>query len=406
MSISDSLRLAIHTLLAHRLRSFLTLLGILISVTTLVTVVSIVRGMDQFVVERLSQLGSEVFVITRFGMITNAKQWAEAQKRPRLTLEDYDALRRGVTQASHVGAVVRERGELKYGRQSLRAAVRGVTANMIDIRTEELASGRYISEADYRHRKQICVIGQDVLKNLYPSGNAVGKFLSIRGEKFQVVGVTKPVGSIFGQSQDNFVYIPLTTALKLYGQRRSIGLQIRVREAALLPAAEDQARLILRARHHLGYYDEDDFGLISPAAVLELWQSLTGTIARAAVVVTIIFIIVGGIVIMNIMLASVTERTWEVGMRKAVGATRADVRMQFLMESACLSTLGGLLGVALAFGGTRLVVLWSPVPAPFSLDIVAAALAVSGAVGLFFGIYPADRAARLDPIAALRAEGG
>lgn len=405
MSIGDSFRLAIDTLLAHKLRSFLTLLGILISVTTLVTVVSIVRGMDQFVAERLSQLGTEVFVISRFGMITNAKQWAEAQKRPRLTLQDYEALRRGVTQATHVGAIVRERGELKHGRQSLRAAVRGVTANMIDIRTEELATGRYISEADYRHRKQVCVIGADVLKNLYPSGNAVGKLLSIRGQRFQVVGVAEPVGSIFGQSQDNFVYIPLTTALKLYGQRRSIGFQIRVREAALLPAATDQARLILRTRHHLDYFDKDDFGLISPAAVLELWQSLTGTIARTAVVVTIIFVVMGGIVIMNIMLASLTERTWEVGMRKAVGATRADVRMQFLMEAACLSTLGGVLGVALAFAGTRLVALLSPVPAPFSLDIVVAALAVSSAVGLFFGIYPADRAARLDPITALRSEG-
>ncbi|MCZ6750518.1 MAG: ABC transporter permease, partial [Acidobacteria bacterium] len=349
MSIGDSFRLAIDTLLAHKLRSFLTLLGILISVTTLVTVVSIVRGMDQFVAERLSQLGTEVFVISRFGMITNAKQWAEAQKRPRLTLQDYEALRRGVTQATHVGAIVRERGELKHGRQSLRAAVRGVTANMIDIRTEELATGRYISEADYRHRKQVCVIGADVLKNLYPSGNAVGKLLSIRGQRFQVVGVAEPVGSIFGQSQDNFVYIPLTTALKLYGRRRSIGFQIRVREAALLPAATDQARLILRTRHHLDYFDKDDFGLISPAAVLELWQSLTGTIARTAVVVTIIFVVMGGIVIMNIMLASLTERTWEVGMRKAVGATRADVRMQFLMEAACLSTLGGVLGVALSF---------------------------------------------------------
>ena len=203
-----------------------------------------------------------------------------------------------------------------------------------------------------------------------------------------------------------FVYIPLGTALKLFGPRESLAFQIRVPAADWMPAAQDQARLLLRARHHLSFSEEDDFGLITPVVVLELWESLTGTIAKVAVVVMVVFLVMGGLVIMNIMLAIVSERTWEIGLRKTMGASKADVRLQFLTESACLSLLGGLLGVALAFGLIRLIAFWSPVPAGFSLEAAAGALVISGAVGLFFGIYPASRAASLDPIAALRAETG
>ena len=404
MHAGESFRLAFENLRAHKLRTFLTLVGVLISVTTLVSVISILRGMDLYISERVSQLGSDVFIVSRFGIITNARQWAQAQKRPDLTLEDYEALRQGMVEDAQVGAILWQGGEVSSGGQTLRTSVRGVTANTIDIRSESLTSGRYISETDYRHRRRVCVIGQDVAANLFPNVDALGRELRLQGQRFQVVGVTKPVGSIFGQSQDNFLYIPLTTAQKLFGQRRSIAFQVRVRSVDRIEDAQDEARLILRTRHHLRHSDKDDFGLISPAAILDLWQSLTGTIARVALVVTVVFMIVGGIVIMNIMLAAVTERTWEIGMRKAAGARRADVQRQFLVESALLSTLGGLLGVALAAGFIRLVGWLSPVPATLSLRAVATALVISTVVGLFFGLYPASRAARLDPIVALRAE--
>jgi len=404
MRFRETFRLALESLRAQKLRSFLTLLGILISVATLVSVLAIIRGMDRYIAERVSQLGSEVFIISRFGILTNARQWTEAQKRPDLTLEDYEALQRGMREASAVGAIFWQSGEVTYRGQSLAASVRGVTANMIDIRTEELASGRYISDADYLHRRAVCVIGQDIAANLFPGSDPLGKFLHLRGHRFQVVGLAKPVGSLFGQSQDNFLYIPLTTARKLFGQRESLAFQIRARSPDRMVPAQDEARLILRARHRLSFHDPDDFGIISPAVILELWQELTGTVARVALVVTVIFMLVGGIIIMNIMLASVSQRTWEIGIRKAVGARKADVWGQFLVESACLATGGGLLGLALALVFTQLVALWSPVPATLSWGAVGVTLAISMAVGLFFGIYPATRAARLDPIVALRAE--
>jgi len=404
MRTDESVRMAWENLRAHKLRTFLTVVGIVISVATLVSVLSILRGMDRYISERVSRLGSDVFVVSRFGILTNARQWVQAQKRPDLTLADYEALRAGMREPVLVGATLSERGEASFASQTMRADVRGVTANMIDIRSESLASGRYLTESDYRHRRQVSVIGEDIAARLFPNVDPLGKELRLQGQAFQVVGVAGRVGSVFGDSQDDFLYIPLSTARKLFGQRRSLSFQIQVASVDRLTAAQDEARVILRARHRLQRSEADDFGLVSPAAVLELWQDLTGTISRVALVVTIVFIIVGGIVIMNIMLAAVTERTWEIGMRKAVGAQSSDVLQQFLMESACLATLGGLLGIAVAGGFIRLVAFFSPVPAELTFPAVAAALAISSSVGLFFGIYPASRAARLEPIAALRAE--
>lgn len=404
MRTRESLGMAFENLRAHKLRTGLTVLGIVISVATLVSVLSILRGMDRYISERVSRLGSDVFVLSRFGIITNARQWVAAQRRPDLTFEDYEALRTGMREPVLVGATLSQREDVSYEQQTMRSSIRGVTPNMIAIQSTAVESGRYLIDSDYLHRRQVCVIGQNVVESLFPQMDPVGKELRLQGRPFLVVGVAERVGSVFGDSLDDFVFIPLSTARKLYGQRQSLSFQIQVPSADRMTAAQDEARFILRGRHHLDYAEEDDFGLISPAAVLELWQDLTGTISKVALVVTVVFILVGGIVVMNIMLAAVTERTWEIGMRKAVGAQRGDVLRQFLLESACLSTLGGLLGIAVAGGFIQLVAYFSPVPAELSGASVAAAVAISSAVGLFFGIYPASRAARLDPITALRAE--
>ncbi|MBI4442105.1 MAG: ABC transporter permease [Acidobacteria bacterium] len=406
MPLRDSFLLALESLRAHKLRSFLTLLGVLISVTTLVSVVSIIRGMDRYITEQAAQLGPDVFLVSRFGIITNARQWVKAQRRPKLTVADYEALQRAMTLVSDVGATLGRSAEVSRGGQTIRAGVRGVTPNMIDIRTESLAAGRYVSQADDRYRRAVCVIGQDVAKDLFQGRSPLGQFVRLDGQRFQVIGLAERVGSVFGQSQDNFVYIPLSAALKLLGPQRDLTLHFRVPDPEWMTAAQDEAKVILRSRHHLAYSEEDDFGMITPVAVMELWESLTGTISRVATVVMVVFVLIGGIVIMNIMLATVTERTWEIGMRKAVGAKKSDVRIQFLVESACLSTCGGMLGVLLAFGASLLVARYSPVPAQFALATALQALAISVAVGLVFGVYPASRAAAMDPIVALRAETG
>jgi len=405
MPIRESIRLALDTLRAHKLRSFLTLFGIIIAVTTLIVVVSVIEGMNRYIAERVANMGSNVFYVTRFGIITSAKDWIAAQKRKRILMDDYAALRAQLKLASAVGASSWSQSDLKAGdKQVYDVGIRGATPNMINIGTEQVGDGRYISETDFSHRSYVCFIGADVAENLF-AGSPLGKTITFRGQTFEVIGVARRIGTVFGQTQDNFVHIPLTTFLKIVGTNRaSIGIAVQALRPELMEQAQDEARLLMRARHHLPFNQKDDFGIVSSASIYELWQNLTGTIAMVAVGVTAVFLVVGGIVVMNIMLASVTERTHEIGIRKSLGARRRDILMQFLVEAVALSTAGGVIGVLAAFVGTRIMAATTSIPSVLPLPAVATAVMVSGGVGLFFGIYPASKAARLDPISALRAD--
>ena len=407
MFLAESIKLALDTLRSHKLRSFLTLLGVILAVGTLIAVVSVIEGMNGYISDRLANLGSNVFIITRFGVITSAKEWVAAQKRRVITMDDYEGMRSVLKLAKDVGAASWNRADVKGGNQSLyEVGVRGVTANMVNIGSEQVEFGRYISETDFAHHANTAFVGHDVIDKLYPGLNPLGKTLTFRGQPFEVVGVAKPIGNVFGQSQDNFIIIPLTTYLKLYRDNRnlSVSIQVQALRADLMAEAQDEARLMMRARRHTRFDQKDDFGILSSDTFLTLWKNLTGTIAAVAVGVTSIFLVVGGIVIMNIMLASVTERTHEIGIRKSLGARRRDILMQFLVESAALSTAGGMLGVLIAWVGTKIMSALTPIPTALPMAAVATALLVSAAVGLFFGIYPANKAARLDPITALRSE--
>ena len=407
MFLGESIKLALDTLRAHKLRSFLTLLGVIMAVTTLIAVVSVIEGMNRYIADRVANLGSNVFIVTRFGIITSAKEWVEAQKRRRITMEDYVGLREGLKLARAVGAVTWWRSDLKAGSQSLYdVALCGVTPNMIHIGNEQVDFGRYISESDFEHHTYAAFVGRDVSDSLFPGANPLGKMITLKGQTLEVVGVAKRIGTVFGQSQDNFICLPLTTFLKMYGQNPnvSVSIEVQVLRPELMAEAQDEARLLMRARRHVRFGQKDDFGILSSDTIYSLWERLTGSIAAVAVGVTSIFLVVGGIVIMNIMLASVTERTHEIGIRKSLGARRKDILLQFLVESAALSTAGGVLGVLLAWTGTRIMAALTSIPSTLPLAAVATAILVSAAVGLFFGIYPASKAARLDPIAALRAE--
>jgi putative ABC transport system permease protein len=407
MHLRESIKMALDALRAHKLRSFLTLLGIIIAVTTLISVVSVIEGMNRYIADRVANMGSNVFSVDRFGIITNSKEWVQAQKRPRILMDDYRFLQERMRMASEVGAMSwGGRYDVRAGdKQQYDVQFRGASPNIIQISTEQVAEGRFISPTDFEHRSMVAFIGTDLVDTLFPHQDPLDKTITVRGQDFRVIGVAKKIGTVFNQSQDNFIYIPLTTLQKIVGTYRT-GISIRIQAIGpeYMAQAQDEARLLMRARHHLKFNDKDDFGIVSSDSIYQLWQSLTGTIAMVAVGITAVFLVVGGIVVMNIMLASVIERTHEIGIRKSLGARKRDILIQFLVEAGALSTAGGLLGIFIAFLGTKLMSVLTSIPSALPIGAVVTAVTVSAGIGLFFGIYPASKAARLDPITALRAE--
>ena len=404
--LRDPTVVALATLRAHKLRSFLMLLGIILSVATLIVVIALIEGTNRYIADRVANMGSNVFLVSRFPIITGAQEFAKAVRRNKnITWQDFEALRDNMKLPLNVGVEVRTRGKVRTGSQTLEdVSVRGVTANIGDMDVEEPASGRYVTDADNAHRTMITLLGSEVADRLFPGLDPIGRSIRIDGRLFQVIGVAKPLGTVFGQSQDNFAYIPIQTFLKTYGSNRSLTINIQCRGAEWMARTQEEARVLMRARRHLRPNAEDNFGIISSASLMDLWRQLTGAIAASMVGVVSVFLVIGGVVILNVMLASVTERTREIGIRKSVGARRRDILMQFLVESAVMTTMGGVVGVTVAYIISGVVGATTPVPMAVPLSAVIIALGVSTAVGLFFGIYPAQRAARLEPIKALRFE--
>jgi putative ABC transport system permease protein len=406
VALGETLLLALDTLRVHKLRSFLTLLGIILAVTTLVAVMSVVNGLNLYVATKIANLGANSFVVTRTGIITNAQQWALAQRRPRLTAADYDLLNSRMQLASQVAAEEDSTHDARYGNQlNENADLIGVTANYLDIRNIAIASGRGITPSDDAHRAPVCILGNDVATKLFPNVDPLGKTIRVESASYQVVGVAAVIGSVFGNSEDNFVMVPFRTyQQEWHTPTNSIAIFVEANTADQMDAAADEVRMILRSARHQPYDAADSFGIIMPSSIMHLWQQITGNIFAIAVWLTSVFLVIGGIVIMNIMLASVTERTREIGIRKALGARRKHIILQFLLESATLSAVGGVLGLALALGIAALVRATTSMPISTPWSVIITALAMSTTVGLFFGIYPAVRASRLDPIVALRAE--
>ena len=406
ISLREPMLIALDTLRTHKLRSFLTLLGVILSVSTLIVVVSMVEGTNRYVADKVANFGSNVFLVEQFPLVTSQEAFVKLQRtNKKVTYDDYDYLRDNMTLAAAVGLEIHHNGTVKYKTQTVEdIQVRGVTANMGDIDVEEPEIGRYIIDADNTHRSNVTMIGTDVAKRFFEGVDALGKSIYIDGEAYEVVGVAKEQGSTFGQSQDSFVYVPVETFRKAYGSNDSVHINVKALSADLMPAAEDEARMLMRARRHLNGKQDDTFGIIEPSALMELWTSITGNLASLSIGIVSIFLVIGGIVVMNVMLSSVTERTREIGVRKAVGATRRDVLLQFLIESSVMSAIGGALGIILAIAISFVVTHLTPFPMQLPIGWVFGAVSVATLIGVFFGVYPAYKASKLDPIEALRFE--
>jgi putative ABC transport system permease protein len=404
----EAAKIALASILSHKLRSFLTLLGVIIGVAVVTAVATVIEGANVYISEKIATLGSGVFRVqkaspTGFG---NFEKFLEAlRKNPDLTIEDLAALREGVALAQNIGAQDGTSLPVKYSNSTLEGiGIQGVTPDFIQLSNVEVAQGRYFSDFDDQDRRHVCFIGSEVARSLFAEGDPLGKEIRLGRDYYQVIGVAKGLGAVLGISQDNFVQMPLSTFRKSYGTRRSLTFIVRARDGVPLESVLDQVRLILRTRHKLDYNQPDDFSLITDEVTEQLFGQITGTVAAVAFPVVGISLVIGGIVIMNIMLATVTERTREIGIRKSLGATKRDILIQFLVESGMLSGLGGVIGLLIAIAAMKLVGLVAPVPVAVPVWAPVIAITVSTLVGIFFGLYPARRAASLDPIVALRAD--
>jgi putative ABC transport system permease protein len=408
IAFGETLKLAMDSLRAHKLRSFLTLLGVILAVTTLVSVMSIIAGLNFYIADKVANLGANVLVIDRFGIITSYDAFVKAQKRPLLTLEDYERFRESARLPRAVAGFDRypEGVQVHSGNALLENAwVIGVTANYAEVRGLNVAEGRFLTEADDEHRSEVAFIGADLAKKFFPNVDPIGKTIRSQTHTYTVVGVGAVIGSALGRSQDNYLMLPLGTYMKGWHRANdSMAIFIQSPNSELMQACEDEARMLIRAWHHLPYDAPDDFQVFGSQSLMSLWKDLTGNLVKVSMALVSVFLVVGGIVIMNIMLASVTERTREIGLRRSLGARRRHILLQFLAESSLLSAVGGLIGIMAAYAVVLLVKYAFSFPMQMPISAVILSLALSTAVGLFFGIFPAMRAAKLDPIEALRSE--
>ncbi len=408
MNLIEANKLALDAIWANKLRSFLTLLGIIFGVATVIIVVSLIEGFNKYIDEKIADIGTNAFRIQRFSIddFASVKSYENALKHnKRVEMSDLEALRERGGVINRVGAKVYTQSEVKYNGTSLyEVAVTGVTSNLIDIDRVDVGQGRYFSQSEEDHNRFVCFIGSDVATKLFPTSSALEQTIKVDGRPFRVIGIAKSLGSVFGQSRDKFVSIPLTTFLNIHGSRRSLLISVTSTSEATYQTAIDEARIVMRTRRKLSPGEKDNFGVLTPSAVNNLREKIFGTIQVAAVGVTSIALVVGGIVIMNIMLVSVTERTREIGIRKSLGARRRDIMEQFLAESTILALFGGSLGVLIAYLLSVLVSVVTPIPTSLPFFAIFMALTVSGGIGIISGAYPAWRAAKLDPIVALRSE--
>ena len=407
VNFSESVSMAMGSLWSNKLRTFLTLLGIIIGVLTIIAVVSIIQGLNNYVYTQFAFFGANDFTVSKFSMTGGSfSEYREMMKRKNLTLDEMRLLRRKCQSCELIGASVSTTRTVKFSNQYLKdVEIRGVTHldHMIGS-VVELDRGRHILKEDDDHSRYVCIIGADIVEKLFPYLDPLGKRIKVGPHNFLVTGIGEQKGKLLGMSQDNYVRIPITTFHKIYGSRRSININVHTKSQEQMEIAQEEVRTILRSKRHLSFKDKDDFSFVSSETFIQMYRAATSSIYFAMIAISSIALFVGGIVIMNIMLVAVTERTKEIGIRMSVGARRLDILFQFLIESAAISTTGGLIGILIGFILAKIVTAATSLPSTLDPGSIVVAIIVSGSVGIFFGIYPANKAAKLNPIEALRSE--
>ncbi|HEU5457712.1 MAG TPA: ABC transporter permease, partial [Terracidiphilus sp.] len=400
MKLLEAFKLALQSLWANKLRSILTLIGVVMGVAAVIMVITLVNGANRYVVTKLSGYGADVFTVTRMpSVIFSAQEYLKYQKRKILHMSDYEAIQQNCTGCLEVGALLAKTTTVvANGHSSNNSQVRGYSANMLSLNNINIDLGRGFTPADIEHATKDVIVGYDIVDNLMGPGDPIGKEIRVDGVPYTVVGVAERQGKTLGQSQDNWVAVPISTYQQIYGTNDSVDIYARAKgDAQSMEATEDQVRSLMRVRRHNAPGQDDDFDIETNNTFLDIWKQISSMFTWVVLGLASIALVVGGVVIMNIMLVSVTERTREIGVRKALGAKQKDVLLQFLIESASMALMGGALGVLGGILVGKMITIFVGFPTAVPVWAIVLGLFLAGAVGIFFGVYPASKAARLDP---------
>lgn len=403
LAVSDNLAQCLSALRGHKLRSSLTALGLTMGVATLITVMTIVQGANLYVEQKIANMGTNVFQIARTPFaVTDFTIIIKALKYKKIEMDDMAAVVEGCTACGEVGASASATVRARSGdKEQQDVNLYGQSANMADIDSRTVEAGRYFTQSEADHKTNVCLIGDTIVRELFLGMDPIGRSVRIGSDEFAVIGVMEKIGNVLGQDQDNFVIIPLPVFFRLQGVNSSITINVKASKRNF-ETAQDQSRLILRSRRHLMGNRDDDYFIGTKDSYMALWRSISSAFFGVFIMVSAISVVIGGIVIMNVMLVSVTLRRREIGVRRAVGATKQDILRQFIVESVIQCIAGGFAGVSLGFLVALALRTYTPFPASVQTWVAILGVFLSSAVGLFFGIYPAFRASQLDPVVALR----